>query len=89
MLKWPDKDPDEKLDYEIKWVDRLAGDTIVTSTWIVPDGIVKEDEGAAANISTIWLSGGELGEQYDLTNRIETAGGRIMDYSTRIKIRSK
>lgn len=35
------KDPDEVLDYGLDWTARLVGDTISTSQWIVPDGIVK------------------------------------------------
>lgn len=92
MLKWPDKDPDELLDYELDWSARLDGDTIAESDWVVPDGIVKDPtkgDTSTATTATIWLSGGELGEQYELTNRIETAAGRIMDQSARIKIRSK
>lgn len=92
MLKWPDKDPDELLDYEINWAARLDGDTIVGSTWIIPDGITQEPDFGAAftgSATTIWLSGGILSEKYELTNRIETAGGRIMDQSALIRIRSK
>lgn len=92
MLKWPDKDPDELLDYEVDWSARLAGDTIATSAWIVPDGIVKDPglgDSKTDTSSTIWLSGGALGESYTLTNRINTGGGRIMDQSVILKIRSK
>ena len=42
-LNWPDKDPDEVLDYCLDWSDRLgSSDTISTSTWIVPTGIVAD-----------------------------------------------
>jgi hypothetical protein len=92
MLKWPDKDPDELLDYEIDWAARLAGDTISASEWILPVGIVKDAGAGDTHTDTsavIWLSGGTLGESFVLTNRIDTAGGRIMDQSVSIKIRSK
>ena len=40
-ISWPSKDPDEVLDYELDWSLRLAGDTIVTSTWTVPSTLTK------------------------------------------------
>lgn len=89
MLKWPDKDPDELLDYEIDWAARLVDDTISGSTWIVPVGVDKASDASTDAATTIWLSGGTLGESYVLTNRVETTGGRIMDQSVQIKIRSK
>lgn len=89
-LKWPDKDPDEVLDYEINWSDRLDGDTISSSTWILPDdGVEKESDTSTTTATTIWLSGGTLGETYELTNRVVTAGGRTMDQSVRIKLKAK
>lgn len=89
MLNWPDKDPNEVLDYQLNWTERLDGDTIDVSTWIVPDGLVEDSSSNTTSASTIWLSGGVLGERYTLTNRVETAGGRVMDQSVRIKIKEK
>jgi hypothetical protein len=36
--------------------------------------------------ATVWLAGGQLGKTYHVTNRIETAGGRINDYTFDIKV---
>lgn len=88
-VTWPPKDPDEYLDYKIKWSARLAGDTIASSEWIVPDGIVGDQESADTTITTIWLNGGTLGRTYSIVNRIETDGGRIMDQTARIKIKAR
>lgn len=89
ILKWPDKDPDEVLDYQIDWSARLGDDTISTSTWIVPSGITKTSDSKTDATATIWLSGGALGGAYDFTNRVVTAGGRTMDQSVRVKVKSK
>jgi hypothetical protein len=89
MLTWPNKDPDEVLDYQINWTSRLDGDTISTSTWIIPDGIVGGDEDISGSTTILWLSGGTLGDRYTITNRITTAGGRTMDQSVKITIRAK
>jgi hypothetical protein len=88
-LIWPFKDPDELLDYSIDWSGRLGSDTISTSVWTVPDGITNEDEEKTTTTTTLWLSGGTLAVTYEFLNRIVTAGGRIMDQTTRLKIKSK
>lgn len=88
MLQWPTKDPDEVLDYAIDWAPRLNGDTIATSQWMVPEGITAGDELSTASTATIWLSGGTDKTGYILTNRITTAGGRTMDYSVRLLVKS-
>ncbi len=85
-LKWPNKDPNEVLDYDLNWSARLAGDTIATSTWIVPDGITKDSDSTSDTATKIWLSGGTEGETYTLTNRVVTEGGRTMDQSVTIKL---
>src|SRR5215468_28187 len=103
-LKWPFKDPDEVLDYTINWYGRLAGDTIVTSTWeIFPSGgTLNHDSDSigsggpdnstltvANTATTIWLSGGATGDTYTITNHIVTAGNRHEDQSVRLQIKDK
>ena len=88
-LAFPNKDPNEVLDYQIDWTLRLAGDTISTSTWTVPAGITKDSDSNTTTAATVWLSGGTLGETYELLNRIVTAGARTMDQTVKIKIKSK
>jgi hypothetical protein len=95
FLAWPDKDPDEVLDYGHKWLNRLTVegvvDTISTSIWILPFGIVQGP--IAPSISgtntILWLQGGTLGTKYTITNRITTSGGRTMDQSFTLKIGTK
>ena len=89
MLTWPAKDPDEVLDYEIDWTARLAGDTINTSSWIMPSGITQDSVTVSPTKVKIWLSDGTEGEQYIIQNRIVTNGGRTMDQSVKIKIKTK
>lgn len=88
-LTWPDKDPDEVLDYELDWSARLSsGETISTSTWIVPDGIVEDSSSKTDSVTKIWLSGGTAGS-YSFTNRIVTSGGRTMDQSVTLSVADK
>ena len=90
LLKWPPKDPDEVLDYGIDWTARLAGDTIISSGWIIiPDEVTKDSDIYTETSTTIWVSGGTLGASPSVTNRIVTAGGRTMDQSVILPIRNK
>lgn len=88
--KWPEKDPDEVLDYLINWAVRLGADTIDTSTWIMPTSpdalLVKDSDSNTTTTTTIWMSGGTLGKTYNITNRIVTDGGRTMDKTLTLKI---
>ncbi len=88
-LIWPPKDPDEVLDYKIDWTARLDGDTILTSTWVVPAGITKNSDSHTTTASLVWLSGGTLGAVLELINRIITTAGRTMDQTVKLKIKAK
>jgi len=77
----------------------LQGATIGTSTWTV-SGITKDSDGKAAvtiagidygvnTVTTIWLSGGTDGTDYDLLNRIITSDGRTLDKTITVMVRSQ
>lgn len=83
------KDPDAVLDYVGDWSKWLAGDTIVTSTWDIPAGIVKDSDDKTVTTVLIWLSGGTAGQKYACRNRITTALGRTDDRTIVIKIKEK
>jgi len=90
FLKWPDKDPDEVLDYSIDWSDRLdTDDTVSTSTWIVPTGLTEDSDTFTSTVTTVWLSDGDLGKVYNVVNRIVTADARTMDQTVRLRIKTK
>lgn len=83
------KDPDEKLDFTINWADFLGTDTISgTPVWVVPTGITQSTPAPSntTTTTTIWLTGGTIGAEYELVNRIVTAGGRMADRSLRIRL---
>lgn len=83
------KDPDEVLDYVRDWSAALGDDTIATSVWTVPTGLTKDSDTNTTTTATIWLSGGTLGANYEVLNRITTAGGRTFDKTLRFRIRAK
>lgn len=84
-----EKDPGARLDYTINWSDWLDGDTISTSTWLAETGITVDSDTNTTTTTTVWLSGGTLGNAYDVTNRIVTAAGREDDRTIEVHIREK
>ena len=85
------QDPDATLDYSVDWTRFLAGaddDTITTAVWADYDvALTVVDAGHTAGVHTGFISGGTLGENYTVTSRITTAGGRINDETIVILIR--
>jgi hypothetical protein len=59
-------------------------ETISTSIWVVPTGIVQNSASSTTTTATIWLSGGTAGTTYELTNRIVTNQGRTNDHTIRV-----
>ena len=77
----------------------LQGETISTSTWTVPTGITKNSDSkisvtiqgviyAVNTVTTVWLTGGTAGTDYDLVNTIVTSGARTLDHTLKIKVRN-
>ena len=86
---WPDKDPEDILDYGGLWQPFLAGDTIASSTWTVPEGLTKQSEGHDADSTLIWLADGTDGVTYTLLNRIVTTGGRRRRWAITITVKAQ
>lgn len=83
------KDPVAVLDYSVNWATWLGSDTISTSTWDVPPGITKDSDTNTTTAATIWLSGGSLGQNYRITNRIVTVAGRTDERTIYVNIVDK
>lgn len=72
----PEKDPDETVWYGAAWDKVVPQGTILTSTWLIPDGITLEDErvdeesDGNQRVNKILISGGENGKRYKVTNRV-------------------
>lgn len=89
-LYWDSKDPNESLDYTVSWYDRIVTDTISASTWIsITPGITISNQSSTATQTSLWITGGTANHIYDLTNRITTASGRVMDQTIRIEVWDK
>ena len=89
MQKWPHKDPSDVLDYAIDWTNQLEGDTITTSEWAVPAGLVLDSTDREAQKTLAWISGGTAGVEYRITARITTAAGRHFERSAALRVVSR
>jgi len=84
------KDPAAVLDYGFDWQIEgwlIGADIISSSTWAVTGSdseLVASDDEATETVTTVWLSGGTLGETYTVTNTVETSGGRADERSFRV-----
>lgn len=75
-VKWPNKDPDEKYSFGIKWSSRITA-TILTSTWTVvnppeDDTLVlsNEDFDDETKQTQVVVAGGILGHTYEILNHV-------------------
>lgn len=100
--KWPDKDPDEVVDYSVDWSRFLGDDTISAATWFVKeaDGTKNEFtdtevveglqfvEGTITNtVATVRFGLGTNNKRYSITCRITTSEG--LQYERDIFLRIK
>lgn len=72
----------------------VPADTIASSTFTLPaqTGTNQLVANSTANTTTatkVWLAGGVEGSVYLVLNRVVTAGGRTMDQTVKLKIKSK
>ena len=76
------KDPDDVVDYDMDWSDWLGTDTISTSIWTftaaATAGLVQDSKSNTTTVTKIWFSAGTAGN-WEITNRVVTAGGRTKD----------
>lgn len=83
------KDPNATLDYSINWEDWLAGDTITVSNWSATAGITIVNNFNTATSTSVWLSGGSIGNSYSTVNTITTATGRTDERTLTINVVNK
>ena len=68
------KSPIANLDFAVDWSDWLAdGETIVSSSWSSPDGLVIETSSYTDTQSVVWVSDGVINSTYRMINVITTS----------------
>jgi hypothetical protein len=89
-LRWATKDPDEKLDFSIDFSDRMSStDSIASVTWTVPAGLTNVSVSNTSFIATIVLSGGTVDTQYQVSAKVTTTDGFILEQEVIEKIRTR
>lgn len=72
-----EKDPDAKLTYTVAWTAWLATDTISSVDWTVPAGLTNEGTSSTSTTASITLSGGTVGNTYDVKCKITCASALV------------
>ncbi len=83
------KDPGAVLDYSIDWGTGYlqSGETLSSSIWtIFPADMTQNSASNAAGVTSITVSGGAVGQIYQLTNRITTSQGRTDERSITVRV---
>lgn len=85
------KDPEAILDYSVDWGPWLNGDEIETSNWVVDSGltIVPASDSKTTTTTRVFISGGAVGEEYDLKNTITSVGSRTDERTLKIRVRNR
>lgn len=85
------KDPDATLDYSIDWTPWLDGDRITSSDWTVTGDleIVPGSKSFTDEITTVYITAGTHGQDYELTNTIQTLGTRTDERTLKIRVRNR
>ena len=82
------KDPEAILDFAFDWSDWLAtSETISTRTITVPSGLTQSStDTESSGVVTVWLSGGTVGQIYDVECKIVTNASRTDERTMKIKV---
>lgn len=84
------KDPDSRLDFVVDWSSWLPSDDFIASAAAsVQSGLTLHTQTYTSTQHAIWVSGGTVGTEYNVTSRIETNGGRIDERSFKIQVRER
>lgn len=74
------QDPQAHLQYGLDWSASLPdGDTIADSEWFVPEPLQKGADSRSTTETYVYISGGEAGRNYLVTNRITTTPSAEVD----------
>lgn len=102
--KWPDKDPDEIVDYSVDWSRFLGSDTLSATTWFIfdADGTKEEVSDAevvnglqfvsgtiSGKVATARFSLGTLNVKYEVVCRITTGNGLQYERTVTLRIKDK
>jgi hypothetical protein len=103
-FRWPNKDPDELLDYSVDWSRFLETATISSCSWFVDDstgtktaitagntvnGIQNVAQTISGAVTTINLGLGTNNKEYKFYCRITDNSGNIAERVSRLRIKEQ
>ena len=103
-FRWPNKDPDELLDYSVDWSRFLETATISSCSWFVDDstgtktaitagntvnGIQNVAQTISGAVTTINLGLGTNNKEYKFYCRITDNSGNVAERVTRLRIKEQ
>lgn len=103
-FRWPNKDPDETLDYSVDWSRWLSGATISTVVWYVDDsagaktaltagstvnGLQNVAQTISNGVATINLGLGTNNTEYKIYCRMSDNSGNIAERVVRLRIKEQ
>jgi hypothetical protein len=85
------KTPDEIKDYSLDWSKDIGTDIIASggSTWNISPAsatLTQSSVATSGTLTTVWISGGVLGQVYEVKNLIVTTGGRDLSKTFRLLV---
>lgn len=103
-FRWPNKDPDETLDYSVDWSRWLNGATISTVVWYVDDSAGAKTALTAGNtvnglqnvaqtisngVATINLGLGTNNTEYKIYCNMSDSSGNVAERVVRLRIKEQ
>lgn len=103
-FRWPNKDPDETLDYSVDWSRWLGAATISSVVWYVDNasgvktaltagntvnGIQNVSQTISGDIATINLGLGTNNTEYKFTCRITDSTGNVVERVVRLRVKDQ
>lgn len=91
MSKQVSHDPNDVIDYwlDISKQNSVDGDTVVSAVWDVPSPLVKNNQAETSKRSTVFITGGVVGNTYKATCQVTTALGRKITGSILLYVEEK
>jgi len=102
--RWPNKDPDEVLDYSVDWSRYLGSATITSVTWYVDNadgdktaittgqivnGIQSTSQSNTTTVATIYLGSGTNNIEYKFYCSIADSTGSVTERSIKLRVKEQ
>ena len=102
--KWPDKDPDETIDYSVDWSRFIPNDTLSSANWFIKDANGNKEQVSNAEVvdglqfvqptlsgkvATARFALGTNNKRYTVSFHINTGGCLVFERSIFLKVKEK